>query len=163
MNILVSGYRDSGKTTFCEYLKRFGLKFDDTTLTMIHAIWDEGYLIDQFGSVAEVIEAKDRIRPALYQSIELYNREDPARMVKKVLKTSDIYCGLRSYRSLNACKEENLFDLTIWIERDVPVEPESSCTVSSDDFDIVIKNNRSKTHLLYKASRIANVIKEASC
>lgn len=158
LKILVSGYAHSGKTTFCHYLKLAGMDFVDTSKIAIEKIWNVGLLEGMYESPEALASDKDSVRPLLFCEIERINQDDPTTLARIALEQSDIYCGMRSKRELYGCYDQDLFDLTIWIDRAGPIESSNSCTVDETDFDIIVENTGSIFDLKRKASRLAKVL-----
>lgn len=68
-----------------------------------------------------------------------YRKDDPTKIARASLATGDLVVGLRDAIELEACKAAKLFDLILWINRDVPVDP--TVTFRREDCDVVIDNN----------------------
>jgi hypothetical protein len=90
-----------------------------------------------------------------YEWANEYRKDDPAKLAKKCLEKGDMVIGLRDKLELQACKDANLFDLIIWIERNV--EPDPTVTFSRDDCDVIIDNNGTISQLQKKLSRLVNL------
>lgn len=69
-----------------------------------------------------------------------YRKDDPSKIAKACLAQGDIVVGLRDIVELNACKAEDLFDLTVWVENP-RVPNDSTVTFTKDDCDVIIENN----------------------
>ena len=64
-------------------------------------------------------------------------------MAKEILRCNDCYVGMRSNDEIMACKAQNLFDYTIWVDasKRLPNEPETSFQITQDVADIIVDNN----------------------
>jgi hypothetical protein len=89
--------------------------------------------------VEEAWRTRHQHRMFWYEWANAYRRDDPAKLAKKCLEQGDMVVGLRDIIELNACKAAGLFDLIIWIDRDVPHDP--TVTFTKEDCDIVVCNN----------------------
>lgn len=83
----------------------------------------------------------DRHRNRAYwkQWADNYRKDDPTKLARLCLQRGDLIIGLRDVVEFRACRDANLFDIAIWVNRDVPVDP--TVTFSRDDCDIVVDNN----------------------
>lgn len=79
---------------------------------------------------------------------------DPTLLVKLSLGNGDCVSGIRDHRELFAAQEEGLIDLSIWVERNVPVDP--TTTYTKDDCDLVVMNNGSEEDLRKHLQHLAN-------
>ena len=78
-----------------------------------------------------------------FDAIAAYNRPDRSRLGRELYAAYDMYVGLRNWHELEALRLHKAFDLCVWVdasERCGP-EPESSCTVTSAQADVIINNN----------------------
>ena len=78
-----------------------------------------------------------------YDAIAAYNCPDRSRLGRELYAAYDMYVGLRNWHELEALRLHKAFDLCVWVdasERCGP-EPESSCTVTSAQADVIIDNN----------------------
>jgi hypothetical protein len=77
---------------------------------------------------------------------------DPTLLARISLELGDMVIGLRDDFELQACKDAGLFDLVIWIERDVPVDP--TLKFDSSACDIIIENNTTIPELHIKLQNL---------
>lgn len=178
-NIVVTGYGECGKDTFCTFLEQsFGLSW----------VSSSRYAFDEFLFAKMVNEPlfahitkmwqnpSDALRAALYEArrekqgyrdwyaeqIIAYNTPDPSRLGRGIFANYDIYNGIRNANELNALKQIGLVDLVIWIDRPlVPIEPVSSMTVHPSDATIIVNNNGTLVDLYEKAYQIGKIITNA--
>jgi hypothetical protein len=157
--ILILGDARHGKDTLAECIER---QFGYTHLSSSVAALDI-FLFDQlkrkFGfQYKDKNEAyDDRIhqRDRWYDEICAYNKKDPTRLVKEILKRADIYVGLRSGDEVEAAIREELFDYVIGIYNyRLPRESAASNTAYSYKYcDIVFNNNGTVRDLEIKVNK----------
>jgi hypothetical protein len=66
-------------------------------------------------------------------------RDDPAFLAREALRHGDICVGIRARCEMEAAQREGLVDLTIWVDRDVPVD--DTLEFSRDVADIILPNH----------------------
>lgn len=91
-----------------------------------------------------------------YNFCNEYRRDDPTKLARISLEVSDMVVGLRDKREFDACKEAGLFDLTIWINRDVAPDP--TVTFRREDCDVIIDNTGSFEQYYHKLDRLIKVL-----
>lgn len=141
MKILVCGTARHGKDEFSGML---GLPFKPTTLAaldeFVWPLWGRHNYLNKI----QCFNDRHNHRDIWYAMYCFYNKNDKARFAKKVLETSDVYCGMRCEHEVAACREIKLFDLILWVdasERVEYIEGKDSCTVTAEMCDVVINNN----------------------
>jgi nicotinamide riboside kinase len=135
MKLLIIGHARHGKTTSANFLSnRFNLKFSDSSRAAAEIfLYDK--LKDKYGykDFEECYEDRVNHREEWFDEICRFNEKDPARLAKEIMKTADIYCGMRSNREILKCVEDNVFDYIIFIYNpDLPYEDANSFDI---DFD----------------------------
>ena len=112
MKLLIIGHARHGKTEAAKILKRErGFQFKDSSKAAAEIfLYDK--LKDKYGYKDFEECFKDRInhREEWFDNICLFNKEDPARLAKEIMKEADIYCGMRSNREIHKCIEDKVFD-----------------------------------------------------
>ena len=112
MNLLIIGYARHGKTESAKILrKEMGFQFKDSSVAAAEIfLYDK--LKDEFGYNDFFECYKDRVnhRSRWFDEICQFNKEDPARLAKEIMKEADIYCGMRSNREIQKCIEDKVFD-----------------------------------------------------
>jgi hypothetical protein len=91
------------------------------------------------------------------EELDKLRERDPALLVKMVLRESDIVCGIRAKIEFEAAKALGLIDLSIWVDRDVPVDPTLSFGV--DDCDMVLRNHSTVEDLYLKLEHLARSLR----
>ena len=112
MNLLIVGHARHGKTEAAKILKRErGLQFKDSSKAAAEIfLYDK--LKEKYGykDFEECYEDRVNHREEWFNNICLFNKEDPARLAKEIMKDANIYCGMRSNREIQKCLEDNVFD-----------------------------------------------------
>ena len=132
MKLLIIGHARHGKTEAAKILKRErGLQFHDSSKAAAE-IFLYDLLKDKYGYKDFEECYKDRVnhRQEWFENICLFNKEDPARLAKEIMKDADIYCGMRSNVEIQKCIEDKVFDHIIQIYN--PHLPKEA----SESFDI---------------------------
>lgn len=151
MKLLVIGQGRHGKDTFCEILQeKYKVTFSNSSYAAAKIfIFDTLKDRNGYKTVEECFNDRHtgNNRQLWYDLITDYNKDDPARLAKDILKENSIYCGMRSKRELDECRRQKLFDAIIWVDayqRLGQTEDESSITVTKEDADFVVYNNDSE-------------------
>lgn len=162
MKVLIIGYKRSGKDTLAEIWKeRFGIKYESSSMAAARLfIYDELKDKYDYSSFEECYEDRMNRRKEWYDLITNFNSEDPARLAKIMLETSDVYVGMRSDIEVNSCKEQKTFDMIVWVDAEERVGKESteSCTVTKEDAYILITNNGTKEDFRVKANKLGEIL-----
>jgi hypothetical protein len=158
--LLILGHGRHGKDTVAEYLAKHGFTFQSSSRAACE-IFLYDLLKPHYGyqSIEQCYEDRHNHRALWYQLICEYNETDPCRLAREILKTSDIYVGMRDRKEVETCITQGLFDLIIWVERDLPLEDSSSFNIDKSITDITIGNTGSLQELEYKVSRLARCLK----
>ncbi len=143
--LAIVGYGRAGKDTAGSFLtEHFRLKFSGGCSWAIRHYMAERLSADA-GRIISPDEAyinrhDDRLK--WYNYCNEYRKDDPAKLVRLVLETSDFVCGIRDRKEIISAKNEGLLDLIIWIEN-YRAEADKTVTFSKEDCDIVVLNNSS--------------------
>lgn len=84
-----------------------------------------------------------------------YRRDDPARIIRKLLETSDMAIGIRGKEELLCAQREGLVSLTVWIENP-RVPPDYTVEFDHTLADLVIHNDSNLTLYNTRLRRLAN-------
>lgn len=148
----VFGYARHGKDTVAAILADLlGYKFCSSSLFVCDkAVYP--YLAPKYGyrTIEDCFEDRINHRAEWKELITFYNKENKARLAKELLTENDIYVGMRCKDELQACIDQGIFDITVWVnDPRKPVEDVSSCTIRHYDFQwtIEITNGGSLTSL----------------
>lgn len=161
LKLLVVGKARHGKDTFCEWLRdNLGCSFQSSSERIIQEFFPTLQQLKGYETVEEAYNDRYNYRDFLYHLIATYNSDDLTRMAKLVLTDNNIYCGMRKYEELEACKEDGLFDLIIWVDAEERLgdTETTSCTVKPSQADIVITNNGTEQEFLEKIERVMKLI-----
>jgi hypothetical protein len=135
MNLLIIGYARHGKTESAKILKReMGFRFQDSSKAAAEIfLFDK--LKEKYGYKDFKECFKDRVnrREEWFNEICEFNKEDPARLAKEIMKKANIYCGMRSDREIQKCIEDEVFDHIIEIfNPHLPKESPESFDINFD-------------------------------
>ena len=164
MKLLIIGHARHGKTTSANFLSnRFNLKFSDSSRAAAEIfLYDK--LKDKYGykDFEECYEDRVNHREEWFDEICRFNEKDPARLAKEIMKTADIYCGMRSGREILKCVEDKIFDHIIFIYNpNLPHEETNSFDI---DFDEIPEHhtiiNKPKRGLWYLEKQLRGLLKE---
>jgi hypothetical protein len=117
MNLLIIGYARHGKTESAKILKReMGFRFKDSSKAAAEIFLYEK-LKDKYGyaDFKECYEDRINHREEWFEEICEFNKDDPARLAKEIMKNANIYCGMRSNREIHKCIEDGVFDYIIHV------------------------------------------------
>ena len=160
--LCILGYKRNGKDHAAEFFRdNFGMSFQSSSQAAAE-IFIYDLLKDKYGytSFQQCFEDRMNHRGEWFDLICEYNKNDPARLAKKILENSTTYVGMRSSEELDACKKQGIFDLVIWIDAEerVGVEDSNSCTITKDQADIIIENNGTLYEFEQRLIRLGKVI-----
>lgn len=161
--VLLLGLSTAGKDALSEILQeKYGLTSMPSSYMafkiFIFDIFKEKY---GYQTLEECYEKRHNHRDELFQLISDFNKDDPARLAKLIMKDCDIYTGMRSKRELDACKEQGVFTHIFWVDASKRIsfkEPLSSCEVTEDMADYTVDNNGSLKQLEYYADAIYGMV-----
>ena len=143
--LLVVGHMRHGKDSMAEILRdEIGLRFMSSSQAAADIfIYDA--LKEKYGykTPEECFEDRVNHRPEWYQMICDYNKDDRTKLAKGILKLTDCYVGMRDRDEIEACVENKVFDLIVWVDASerLPEEDKSSFNIDKSCADIIIDNN----------------------
>lgn len=158
MKILIIGHCRHGKDTLALYLReKYHFCFVPTSL-LCAEIFTFEELRGKYKYLAPIDCFEDRRnhREEWFQLINDYNRDNHTKLIENILKTNDIYIGLRNREQLKACKEKKIFDLIIWVDASerLPLESKASMELVKEDADIILYNNESEEEFFKEVEKI---------
>lgn len=156
---LIVGNKRHGKTTFAEMVREIsGLQFSDSSQAASEIfIFDKLQPKYGYRSPGECFEDRKQHRSEWFDLICDYNKEDPTRLAREILKSNNIYVGMRNKKELVACQQDGIFDIVVGVyDKRKPLEDSSSFNFDVFDSDIVIENNGSLDDLYEKAKIFAD-------
>lgn len=160
LKILILGDARHGKDTMAEMLcNESDLSSASSSETALD-VFLRDVLEQKYGLVYNNREDayNDRVnhRSKWYNEICLFNSEDKLKLVKEVLKISDIYVGMRSYEEVETSIREEVFDHIIGIyDYRKPREDKSSNSTDVLVYsDFIITNNGTLEDLKNKVINI---------
>ncbi len=142
--LLIIGHARHGKDTVAGmFNEMYGYTFKSSSQAAAEIfIYDA--LKDKYGYKSFEECYKDRMnhRDEWYNMICEYNLEDPARLAKEIMKTNDIYVGMRSAREIESCVEQGIFDYVVAVyDERKPLEDDSSLDDAIFEYTDVALNN----------------------
>ena len=142
--LLIIGSARHGKDTTAEFLKDlYGYDFKSSSQAAAD-IFLYDLLKDKYGykTSEECFEDRVNRRAEWYDAICEYNREDKARLAKEILKTSNVYVGMRDPDEIEECIKQGLFDFIIGVYNPrIPEEDKSSFRINIwEKSDVVLPN-----------------------
>ena len=160
-NILILGHARHGKDTVAEMLESIAkLSFKSSSEAALE-IFLFDVLNDKYGLEYSDLPSAfyDRVnhRSKWFVEISEYNTPDPTRLAREIMKSNDIYVGLRSAKEIDACLEKGVFDIVVGVhDYRKPLEPESSNDADPFKYsDYMILNNGSLDDLKEKVKIFA--------
>lgn len=158
LRIMVLGHGGHGKDELC---KLMGVKYESSSWAA-NRLFMFDLLKDKYGykSLQECYDDRQNRREEWHDAICDYNKDDRARLAREMLKTSNVYCGIRCNKELTAIKAERLYDLYIWVDASgrLPLESKDSMKLTSADADIVVDNNGSWRDFMHRAKDLGESI-----
>ena len=158
--ILIVGHGRHGKDTVAEYIcKHTNYKAIASSLAAAE-IFIFDVLKDKYNykSFEECFEDRSNHRSEWYDLICDYNKNDKSRLAKDIMKTNDIYTGMRDDSEIEECLKNNIFDYVIGVyDPRKPLEPLTSFNI--DIFkvsDIIICNNKGLEELEENVKLVLN-------
>lgn len=156
--LLILGYGRHGKDTVAELIhSETKLAFQSSSVAAAELIIYP-QMKERYPNARACFEDRHNHRAEWYKLICEYNLLDPSRLAQEILKSYDIYVGMRSQKELEASK--HLFDLIIWVDASgrIEPEPENSCTVRPDSAEYFLFNNGTLDDLQYRVKRLCKFI-----
>ncbi len=101
----------------------------------------------------EMFRRRHEYRNLMLETGRELRKDDPAFLARKVLEHGDLCVGVRDREEMNAVRCENLVDLAIWIDRDVP--PDATLGFTSAMCEVVIQNHWGLYELHARLERLA--------
>jgi hypothetical protein len=149
MKFLIIGHGRHGKDTVADYMcDKFKLTASSSSLFAAEKVVYPD-MSEDYKNADECFEDRHNHRKRWFDLISAYNTPDGTRLAREMMETHDIYVGMRNKRELDACREQKMFDVVVWVDASKRHPPESvdSCTVTAQDADVVIDNNGSLQEL----------------
>jgi len=145
--LLIIGHMRHGKDTVAEMIeKNTGMSFKSSSEMAAEIfIYDELKDKYKYSSFMECFEDRMAHRAEWYELIKDYNKDDRAKLAKKILEKNDMYVGMREQQEIDKCIEDGIFDLIIGVfDPRKPLESKSSFNIDLwKSSDIIIPNNNS--------------------
>ena len=152
--ICIIGHARHGKDTLAEMInQRYGYKSESSSQAASRLFLYDA-LKDKYGykTPEECFEDRVNHRAEWFDMICEYNKNYPGQLAADIMKSNDIYTGMRSNRELVACIDDGIFDLVIGVFDPMkPLEPRDSFDIDIWGMsDIIIPNAGSLKDLAKK-------------
>lgn len=132
--ILIIGHARHGKDTVAGIISKFyQMTWQDSSGAAMRIFLYDA-LKGKYGytSMEQCYEDRVNHRAEWFELICQYNQDDPTRLAREIMKTSDIYVGMRNRKEIKQCVQDGVFDFVVAVyDPRKPLEP-------SDSFDIEI-------------------------
>lgn len=154
--LAIVGMGRSGKDTAGEFLDKQFLKqgIRSSSLTVLpfvaHMVGAED---------ARVYQERHDHRLFWIAACHALRKNDPTRLARWCLADGDIAIGLRGKEEFLQVMQQRVCTLSVWIERDVPVDP--TVEFSRDDCDVVIENTTTIERFHEKLLRFGKIVYRA--
>lgn len=160
--ILIVGHGRHGKDTVAEFICKYtNYKAIASSLAAAEIfIFEELKNKYNYKTFEECFEDRSNHRSEWYDLICGYNKNDKARLAKDIMKTNDIYTGMRDDLEIQECLKNNIFDYVIGVyDPRKPLEPNSSFNIDIFNVsDIIICNNKDLSNLEDNVKLVLNGI-----
>lgn len=158
MRLIVTGHKNHGKDTFCDFLN---LPWQSTSQYACKAfIFHQLKNRYNYKTADQCYRDRNNHRQTWYDLIRTYNKDNETKLAQSIFNEVPVLNGIRSVAELNACKEQGLVDLVIWVDasKRLPPEPPTSMTVEATDCDIIVTNNDTLDDLKRKATALNKLL-----
>jgi hypothetical protein len=155
--LIIVGHARHGKDTVCEMLAEFGYTWQSSSwLCGQIAVWP--FMKTDYPTYEACFADRHNHRAFWFETIKAFNTPDQTRLAREILSQSDIYCGMRRFEELSACKDAKVCDMVVWVDASKRVEPEpkTSMTIKGHQAHYVIDNNGDLTNLRSKVIKFYN-------
>jgi len=132
--ILIIGHARHGKDTVAEMIRDImGLNFISSSVFVgqkaIWPMWGK----ERYPNFEAMFEDRVNYRSLWFDLIAAYNTPDKTRIARTMLEEGcDMYVGMRNIDEYRACKEIDLFDEVIWVDRSFHQSPEPKESMNLD-------------------------------
>ena len=164
---MIIGHARHGKDTVAEVFAEFGFIYRSSSQAALDIfLFDR--LVNHYGlkynSKEEAFADRVNHRATWYNEITAYNTPDKTRLAREIMKSNDIYVGMRSHKEIIECRLIGVFDLIIAVDAFPRLEAEDESSFDIDMLslaDIVIKNHTSRKALELHTKKIARQLMKA--
>tara|TARA_R110000851_G_scaffold72413_1_gene160426 strand:- start:869 stop:1366 length:498 start_codon:yes stop_codon:yes gene_type:complete len=158
MKIMVFGHKRHGKDTVCEILRdKYAMTFASSSEFSCHKFIYEAMRVRYFYKSPErCFEDRVNHRQYWFEAIRDYNAKDRSRLGREIFNENDIYCGIRDKEEFVSLRNDELFDVAVWVDASgrLPPEDASSMTLDASYADIVLDNNGSLEELIANIDKL---------
>lgn len=165
LKVIVCGYSQHGKDTLCEHLRdRHGLAYESSSRVACPDVYRlSATLRAQFCGPEQAWQHRNdskELQAIWHDAICEINKNDKTTMARKIFSEFPVYCGMREPGELQACRDQGICDLSIWVDASErkPPQHKSSCGITAGDCDAILQNNGEVREMIEKADRLFNLI-----
>ena len=166
-NTLILGYGEHGKDQFAEYLSApLRLRTCSSSYFACQRViypWFCKALPSLYETIEQCYEDRRNWRACWHYLISQYNAPDKTKLASELLKTHDVYIGMRCKKEVLACRDKKLFNFYFWVDASQRKSPESAAS-NSIHFDpsymVRIDNNGSLDDLKKQALQAAALMRD---
>ena len=143
--IQIIGSSKHGKDTLAEILRdTFGLTFSSSSYMALN-IFLYDILKKKYGYKTKEEcfndrHSSDEMANEWYEHICEYNKKDKSRLTKEILKSNDMYVGIRDFEEFKYCR--SLYNIIIYVDANERIkEKDLTMKIPKEEADIIIDNN----------------------
>lgn len=160
--ICIIGHARHGKDTLAEMInQRYGYKSESSSQAASRLFLYDA-LKDKYGykTPEECFDDRVNHRAEWFDMICEYNKNYPGQLAADIMKSNDIYTGMRSNRELVACIDDGIFDLVIGVFDPMkPLEPRDSFDIDIWGMsDIIIPNAGTLSNLVHRVELLKELL-----
>ena len=145
MKIVLIGAGQHGKDTVGKLIEKHGgLKCTSSSEAALELFLFD-LLSEKHGykTIQEAYENRHKNRKEWYEAIQQYNTPDKTRLACDIMKSGDVYVGMRDPEELHACLEAGIFDFVVGVyDPRKPLETHSKVVNVHEDSDYLIYNDK---------------------
>jgi len=161
MNILIIGHKDHGKDKVGALL---AVELDtqyrsSSEFIAERVVFPKLAPLYGYPTWESCFADRNNHRKEWFDLIRAYNTPDGARLAKDILAEATIYVGMRNREEFEACREQKLFDVVLWVDALARREKESieSMELVEEDADFILDNNGTLDDLNYQIRYYADL------
>ena len=159
--LLILGYGRHGKDTVAEMLRdKYDFNFMSSSEFVGREILWDNWGCAVYATFEDMFEDRANHRTLWMQLISAYNTPNKTNTASTMLVRDgfDMYVGMRRLDELKACKEAEIFDAIIWVDRSSSLPPETGSmdiTIDNCGYNYLIDNNGSLEYLGDQVDKLA--------
>lgn len=173
MKLLICGHGRHGKDTVGEILRDdYNLKFTSSSLFCAEKVMMPAFIAEKerlgdarvptYATAQDCYDNRHHFRAFWFDRIRDYCSQDPARLSRDIFAVNDVYCGIRSKEEFHASRNEQAFDVSIWVDatdRLQTTEGKDSMQIEPWMCDYVLYNNGTIDQLHREVARLMTTLR----